>query len=56
MSGTCDVVNDESLTSFVLLWFGQSVRTSGIWLFHEMLKRQSCHHIYEKMQSFVWCL
>lgn len=37
MSGILDVVNDASLTSFVLLWFGQSVHTSGFWLFHEML-------------------
>lgn len=39
MPGIFDVVNDASLTSFVLLRFGQSFCTSGIWLFREMLNK-----------------
>lgn len=40
MPGIFYAVNDASLTSFVLLWFGQSVRTSGIWLLHKMLSKR----------------
>lgn len=39
MPGVFNAVNDASLTSFVLLWFGQSVCTSGIWLLYKMLSK-----------------
>lgn len=39
MPGIFNAVNDASLTSFVLLWFDQSIGTSGIWLLHKMLSK-----------------
>lgn len=50
MPGIFDVVNDASLTSFVLFWFGQSVRTSGIWLFHKMLNK--CKVVITYMRKY----
>lgn len=46
MPGIFNAINDAFFTSFVLLWFGQSVRTSGIWLLHKMLNKHRVVIVY----------
>lgn len=50
MPGIFNVVNDGSLTSSVLLWFGQSIHTSGIWLLHKMLSK--CKVVITYMRNY----